>query len=89
MLCSAHSFLVHMQAPRQEHMNVAYKVLCYIKGSHIVAYYLVPTPILTFLHFVTLIWGVCPLTRWSLTGYLVTLGGSLISWKTKKQMTVS
>ena len=34
-------------------------------------------------------WAGCPLTRRSLTGWLVYLGNSPISWKTKKQATVS
>ncbi|KAJ8771561.1 hypothetical protein K2173_026738 [Erythroxylum novogranatense] len=34
-------------------------------------------------------WAACPISRKSLSGYCVFLGGSLVSWKTKKQNTVS
>lgn len=34
-------------------------------------------------------WAACPLTRRSLTSYIMFLGGSPVSWKTKKQKTVS
>ena len=34
-------------------------------------------------------WSACPLTRCSMSAYIVLLGDSLLSWKTKKQRTVS
>ncbi|CAM8879806.1 unnamed protein product [Rhodiola kirilowii] len=40
-------------------------------------------------HFVMLIGGACPVTRRSITGFCILLGGCLVSWKTKKQAVVS
>jgi len=34
-------------------------------------------------------WATYPLTQRSLSGYYVTIHGSLVSWKTKKQSTIS
>ncbi|KAL4592495.1 hypothetical protein LXL04_005493 [Taraxacum kok-saghyz] len=34
-------------------------------------------------------WAACPLTRQSVNGYFILVGGSPITWKSKKQLTVS
>lgn len=77
-----------MQRPKQSHKEAALRMLRYMKGC--------PGLGLLFLGFKTLValycgsdWVVCPNTRRSVTGYAVILGDSLISWKSKKQHTVS
>ncbi|GKU93761.1 hypothetical protein SLEP1_g7329 [Rubroshorea leprosula] len=78
-----------MDEPKQEHFDVAMKVLRYVKNSpgqgillsssshpHLVAYCDVD-------------WASCPRTRRSTTGYYICLGHSPVSWQSKKQSIVS
>jgi len=78
-----------MQAPTEAHMEAARRVLRYLKGNPGQGLLLKADADLNVFAFCDSDWGACPLTRRSLTGYFVTIGGSPVSWKTKKQSTVS
>lgn len=75
--------------PRLDHLHDAYKVLRYLKGSpgQGIFYSANAKPVLTAYSYSD--WGGYQQTRHSLTGYCVTFGNSLVSWKCKKQHTVS
>jgi len=89
-LCYAvHILSQFIQAPREGHMNAACRVLRYIKGSPDYGLLLLAPNDLTLVSYCDSDWGACPLTQCSLNGYLVTLRGSPISSKTKKQTNVS
>ena len=84
-LCySVHILSQFMQAPREEHMNAACRVLQYIKGTPDCGILLHTANDLTLIGYCDSDLGAFPLTCCSLTRYLVTLSGSPISWKTKK-----
>ena len=88
------SYAVHvlsqfMQNPNVEHMDAARRVLRYIKGSPGQGLLLKANSSLQVQAYCDSDWGACPLTWHSLTGYFVTLGGSPVSWKTRKQTVVS
>ncbi|GAA0149006.1 transmembrane signal receptor [Lithospermum erythrorhizon] len=78
-----------VHAPREIHWTAALHVLKYLKGcpSHGL-FYPVNTPV-TLQSYCDADWGSCKATRKSLTGYCIFLGASLVSWKSKKQLTVS
>ena len=78
-----------MQAQKEEHMDTARRVLRYIKATPGYGILLRSDSNLQIHAYCDADWAACPLTRRSLTGYLVTLGGSPVSWQTKKQTTVS
>ncbi|CAH9073126.1 unnamed protein product [Cuscuta epithymum] len=78
-----------MQAPRVDHWHAATRVVRYLKGCSGQGILLRSSCDLTLAGWCDSDWASCPLTRRSLTGWFVLLDGPPISWKTKKQHTVS
>ncbi|KAL6320431.1 hypothetical protein AAG906_007128 [Vitis piasezkii] len=64
--------------PRVPHLQAAYHVLEYIKST-----------VGQGLFFSTTSCAACPDTRRSISGFCVFIGGSLVSWKSKKRHTIS
>ncbi|XP_021839557.2 uncharacterized mitochondrial protein AtMg00810-like [Spinacia oleracea] len=78
-----------MQAPRQEHWDAAIRVVRYLKGCAGQGILLHADCDLILSGLCNSDWASCPLIRRAITGWLVFLGGSPVSWKTKKQHIVS
>ncbi|XP_075490977.1 uncharacterized protein LOC142529351 [Primulina tabacum] len=78
-----------MHNPKTSHMEAAVRVLKYLKGTPRQGILLSSQSSLSLTAFCDSDWGICPMSRRSVTGYCIKLGESLISWKTKKQPTVS
>lgn len=89
-LCYAvHVLSQFLAKPRQCHLDAAFKVVRYVKHTLGQGIFLSATSPLSISAYSDSDWGGCPITRRSLTGYCVTLGSSLLSWKSKRQATVS
>lgn len=78
-----------VSSPRLTHWNAALCVLRYLKATPGQGSFLPASGNLTMTRYCDSNWLGCPFTRRSKTGYFITLGGSPISWKTKKQSVVS
>lgn len=79
-----------MQHPKVSHREAALMIVWYIKKSPVLGIYLRKCGIsIELTRYCDSNWASCPNTRKSVTGYIVKLGDSLISWKSKKQQTVS
>nr|KYP31168.1 Retrovirus-related Pol polyprotein from transposon TNT 1-94 [Cajanus cajan] len=86
---TVHKLSQFVANPHSEHMNAAHMLLRYLKhtvGQGI----LFKATFDTKLHaYVDADWGSCLDSRRSTTGFCIFLGNSLISWKAKRQKTVS
>nr|XP_016437170.1 PREDICTED: uncharacterized mitochondrial protein AtMg00810-like [Nicotiana tabacum] len=78
-----------MQAPREPHLKAAIHVLRYLKNDPTLGIFLSNDPSYKVTAYCDSNWAACPDSRRSVSGYLVLFGGSPISWKSKKQTTVS
>ncbi|XP_074300939.1 secreted RxLR effector protein 161-like [Silene latifolia] len=78
-----------MAFPRDNHMTAAIHVLKYLAKDVSQGILLNNKSSFQLEGFCDADWAACPQTRRSVSGYIVFLGGSLISWKSKKQQTVS
>ena len=78
-----------MQARRLPHYQAALHVLRYLKTQPTLGILLHHAPSFSLLAYCDADWASCSHTRKSVTGYVVFLGQTLISWKSKKQQTIS
>lgn len=85
---SVHILSQFMHDPRQGRWDAAMRVLWNLKQSFKQRILLRPSS-LTLMAYCYSDWASCPFTHRSVTSYFITLGGSSISWQTKKQTTVS
>nr|XP_016438321.1 PREDICTED: uncharacterized mitochondrial protein AtMg00810-like [Nicotiana tabacum] len=78
-----------MQHPKKEHLDAVMRVVRYLKRTPGQGILLRANCDLRLYAYCDSDWAGCPLTRRSLSGYFVLLRNSPISWKTKKQHTMS
>ncbi|CAL8151588.1 unnamed protein product [Prunus armeniaca] len=78
-----------MHAPRMPHMEAALRILKYLKNAPGQGLFFSAGNYLKLHAYCDSDWAGCPMTRRSTTGYCVFLGNLLISWRTKRQKTVS
>ena len=70
-----------MQEPKEEHMEVAHRVLRYLTGTPGCGILLQSDCDLPIRAYCDVNWDACLLTKWLITGYLVTLGGGFLEDK--------
>lgn len=80
---------LHMHDPREPHLAALKRVLRYVRGTVSFGLQLFASPSTSLTAYSDADWAGCPTTRRSTSGYCVFLGHNLISWSSKRQVTIS
>ncbi|XP_018626936.1 secreted RxLR effector protein 161-like [Nicotiana tomentosiformis] len=86
---SVQTFSQFLQKPKKSHMEALLRIVRYLKqqpGERILLSSKCNNEVTTYCD---ADWAACPHSRKSVSGYLIKLGESLVTWKSKKQTTVS
>lgn len=75
-----------MHDPKNDHWDAAIQVVRYLKANLGQGIFLRADSDLRLVAWCDADWVACPLSRRSLTGWFIQLGGSPISWKTRKRV---
>ncbi|XP_062118419.1 uncharacterized mitochondrial protein AtMg00810-like [Humulus lupulus] len=79
----------YLQAPTTTHWSVAKRILRYLKGIINHGLHIKYSDQLNITGYSDADWACCPDDRKSVAGYCVYLGGTLVSWSSKKQAVLS
>jgi len=86
---NVHNLSQFVSAPTHNHQQAALRILRYLKGNPRSGIFLYNNSSVHLKAYSDSDWATCPDSRKSITGFSVFLGESLISWKSKKQQTIS
>lgn len=78
-----------MHDPREPHFTALKRILRYVKGTISHGLQIHKSPIDKLTAYSDADWAGCPSTRRSTSGFGIFLGDSLVSWSSKRQVTVS
>ncbi|XP_054812150.1 secreted RxLR effector protein 161-like [Prosopis cineraria] len=78
-----------LSKPTTEHWKGVKRIFRYLKGTSQFGLSITPSQLLNITAYADANWAACPDDRRSVSGYCTYLGGSLVSWCSKKQSVVS